>query len=123
VSQPRGFLATEDDASRTALIDVSRMIAASPALLAREREILSRYTDSLAVLLRRETGAGANDVRPWIVANALVGLHGSLIGYVRRRLLEGTPDVRRLARDVRREANQAIELLETGLGDYAVKPG
>jgi AcrR family transcriptional regulator len=119
VSEPRGFLAAEDEASRDALLSASRMIAASPALVARERQILARYTDAIAALLREETGADGRDVRPWVVANALVGIHGALIGYVRRRLLDGPPDVRRLARDVRRESLQALELLRQGLGDYA----
>jgi len=122
VGEPRGFLAAEDQASRDALLTASRMIAASPALVARERQILARYTDAIAALLRQETGADRRDVRPWVVANALVGVHGSLIDYVRRRLLDGSPDVRRLARDVRRESLQAIELLREGLGDYASGP-
>jgi AcrR family transcriptional regulator len=121
VTQPRGFLAAEDESSKQALLDASRMIAASPALIARERQVLSRYTESVAALLGEETGAGPNDLRPWVVANTLVGLHAALIDYVRKRLLEGSPDVRRLARDLRREGNQAIELLRAGLADYAVK--
>ncbi len=48
VTQPRGFLAAQDESSRQALLGASRMIAASPALLVRERHILSRYTDSIA---------------------------------------------------------------------------
>ena len=121
VIQPRGFLAAEDETARQALLAASRMIAASPALLARERQILARYTESLAALLRDETAAGPDDLRPWVVASTLVGLHGALIGYLRRRLLEGTPDVRRLAGELRREGEKAIELLRGGLGDYAVR--
>jgi AcrR family transcriptional regulator len=121
VTRPRGFLAAGDEESRQALLGVSRMIAASPVLLAREREILARYTQSLAALLREETGAPPNDIRLWVVANALVGLHQALIDYVRRRLLEDNPDTRRLARDLTREGNRAIELLSAGFGDYGIK--
>jgi AcrR family transcriptional regulator len=121
VTQPRGFLAAQDEASQNALLAVSRMIAGSPALLARERQILAHYTESVAGLLRDETAAGPDDLRPWVVATTLVGLHGALIDYVRRRLLEGSPDVRRLARDVRRESEKAIEVLRGGLGGYAVR--
>jgi AcrR family transcriptional regulator len=121
VAEPRGLLAAEEPASRESFINTARMIAASPALLAREREILARYTGSLAALLRQETGATANDLRAWTVAATLVGLHGTLISYVRRRLLEGSGDLRRLARDLRQEANRAIDLLNRGLADYAVK--
>ncbi len=121
VTRPRGFLAAEDPAAQTALLGVSRMIASSPSLLARERQILAGYTQSVAGLLREETGAAADDLRPWVVASSLVGLHGALIEYVRRRLLEGTPDVRRLARSLQREGDKAIELLRGGLGDYGIK--
>ncbi len=120
VTQPRGFLAAEDPAAQEALLNVSRMIASSPALLARERQILAGYTESVADLLREETGASTDDLRPWVVASSLVGLHGALIEYVRRRLLEGTPDVRRLARNLQREGEKAIELLRGGLGDYGI---
>jgi AcrR family transcriptional regulator len=121
VAQPRGLLAAEDQASRESFINTARMIATSPALLTREREILAGYTESVAALLRQETGASANDLRPWIVAATLVGLHGTLIGYVRRRLLDGSDDLRHLARDLRRETNRVIDLLNRGLANYAVK--
>jgi AcrR family transcriptional regulator len=121
VAQPRGLLAADDQASRESFINTARMIAASPALLTREREILAGYTESVAALLRQETGASANDLRPWIVAATLVGLHGTLIGYVRRRLLDGSDDLRHLARDLRRETNRVIDLLNRGLANYAVK--
>jgi AcrR family transcriptional regulator len=121
VIQPRGFLAAQDPAAEEALVAASRMIAASPALLARERQILARYTEAVAALLRAETGAGPTDLRAWVAAATLVGLHGALIDYVRRRLLEGPPDVRRLARELRREGQKAIDLLRGGLGDYALR--
>jgi AcrR family transcriptional regulator len=121
VTQPRGFLAARDEASEQGLRSASQMIAGSPALIARERQIFAHYTRSVAALIAEETGAGPNDLRPWLVATTLVGLHGALIDYVRRRMLEGTDDVRRLARDVRREGNQAVDLLRSGLADYAVK--
>jgi AcrR family transcriptional regulator len=119
VSEPRGFLAATDQASQEALLSASRMIAASPALIARERQILARYTESVAMLLAAETDAQVSDLRPWVVANALVGVHGALIAFVRRRLLDGSPDIGLLAADVRHVADQAIELLRQGLNDYA----
>jgi AcrR family transcriptional regulator len=121
VIQPRGFLAAQDPAAQEALLAASRMIAAAPALLARERQILARYTESVAALLRAETGAGPADRRPRVAAATLVGLHGALIDYVRRRLLEGAPDVRRLSRELRREGEKAIGLLRGGLGDYVLR--
>src|SRR5262249_47332131 len=70
VLEPRGFFAADDEAARE-LIAVTRMIAASPALLAREQQIFARYTDTLAELIADETGAKAGDSRPHVVANAL----------------------------------------------------
>jgi hypothetical protein len=97
------------------------MITASPALLAREQQIFARYTDGLAALIADETGASAGDPRPYVVANALIGVHRSLIAYVRQRLEAGTPNRRRLARDTRERGEKALALLAEGLGDYAAK--
>jgi AcrR family transcriptional regulator len=118
---PRGLLAATDDAAAEELAALTRMIAASPALRAREEQILARYTDALARLIADETGAGGGDVRPYIVANALIGVHRSLIAYVRRRLEAGTPNRRRLARETRERGEKAFALLAEGLGDYAAK--
>lgn len=85
VLQPRGFLAAEDENAARYLTAVSRMIAASPALLSREREILARYTASLAALIAENTAAEPGDLRPWVVAHALIGTHQSLTEFVRRR--------------------------------------
>ena len=122
-TEPGGLLAAQDNQSATAILSATRMIAASPVLLARERQILAGYTHSLAAHLADETGASPTDLRPLVVASALVGLHSAMIGYVRQRLLD-TPgvDLRRLAHDLRREGAKAVELLRGGLDDYAVKP-
>ncbi|MBV9660871.1 MAG: hypothetical protein JO337_06915, partial [Acidimicrobiales bacterium] len=119
VIEPRGFLAATDKTAQEALIGASRMIAASPTLLNRERQILAGCTEAVAQLLREETDAREHDLRPGVVASTLVGLHGTLINYVRRRLLEGPPDVPSLRRELRREGEKAIDLLRQGLVDYA----
>src|SRR6266545_2038831 len=64
---------------------VSRMIAASPALLAREQRAIAGATDSLAGLIAAETGAPADDVQVQVAANALMGVHRVLIDYTRQR--------------------------------------
>jgi hypothetical protein len=97
------------------------MIAASPALLAREQQIFAHYTDALAQLIAEETGARAGDLRPYLVANALIGAHRALIAYVRERLESGASDRRWLARQVRRRGENVLALLAEGLGDYAAK--
>jgi AcrR family transcriptional regulator len=100
---------------------VNHMIAASPALLAREQQAIAGYADSLAGLLAAETGAPADDVGAHVVANALMGVHRTLIDYVRRRVL-ADDEPGQLAADVRRLGERAFALLEHGLGDYAAKP-
>jgi AcrR family transcriptional regulator len=100
---------------------VNRVIAASPALLAREQRALARTADALAALLAAETAAPAHDLRPQIAANALIGVQRALIDYTRRRVL-ADEELARLAADVRRLGQRAFALLEHGLGDYATKP-
>jgi MftR C-terminal domain len=95
------------------LLAITRMIAESPALLAREEEIFLRYTRSLASLLAEETGSRPDDVEPWVAANALMGVHRGLIAYVRRQVLAGRRNPR-LARDVRVQGERALALLQTG---------
>jgi AcrR family transcriptional regulator len=121
ILEPRGLLTVKDDAAARELIAVTRMIAASPALLAREQQIFARYTDTLAHLIATETRARAGDLRPYVVANALIGVHRALIYYVRERLESGASDRRRLARQVRRRGENALALLSDGLDDYAPK--
>jgi AcrR family transcriptional regulator len=98
----------------------ARMISASPALQAHEREVLASYTQSLAALIAEETGASADDVEPWIAANALMGVHRALLDDARRRVLAGRRSPA-LAKDVRATAERALALLERGLGRYALK--
>jgi AcrR family transcriptional regulator len=124
VSQPRGLLEAEggEDAAEATrrLRVINRVITDSPALLARERQVFDRYSRSLARLIAEETRAREDDVTPTIVANALLGVHRSLIDYVRERAQAGVeaPD---LARALRRQAKRAMAILEDGLGDYGRK--
>jgi AcrR family transcriptional regulator len=121
VLEPRGLLVAKDDKAARDLVAATRMIAASPALLAREQQIFARYTDTLAQLIAHETGARAGDLRPYVVASALIGVHRALIGYVREQLASGTADRRLLARQVRQRGEKALALLAGGLGEYAPK--
>jgi AcrR family transcriptional regulator len=122
VLQPRGFLAAQDDDAARYLTGISQMIAASPALLSREREILARYAASLAALIAEDTRAEPDDLRPWAVAHTLIGIHQILIEFVRRRLLRGPTDHARLAHEVSTRGRQALGLLEQGLADYGARP-
>lgn len=63
---------------------------------------------------------------PWVVANALIGVHRALIDYVRRQTLAGARAAD-LARDYGLQAERALARLEQGLeGEYGfrdVDPG
>ena len=122
VLRPRGFLGAADEDSARFLIAVSKMIAASPALRSREREILARYTASLADLIAEDTAAEPDDLRPWVVARALIGTHQSLIEFVRRHLADEAVDHVGLAREVWARGREALDLLEQGLAGYGAKP-
>jgi AcrR family transcriptional regulator len=121
VMKRRGALQLDDDRRATAqLRAISRVITESPALLARERQIFARYTDSLAALIAEETGAKLGAVEPRVVASSLIEVHRDLIDFVRERTLagDGARDVRRR---VRARAKRAFDLLEGGLAGYGVK--
>jgi AcrR family transcriptional regulator len=120
VLEPRGLLATDDEAAAEELARIVKMIAASPALLARERQIFAGYTDSLAALIAEETGAAPDAVEPWVAANALMGVHRRLVDYTRGRIVAGDSHSR-LARDVLAEADRALARLDDGLAEYAVR--
>jgi AcrR family transcriptional regulator len=118
---PRGLLAAADPASANALISVSRTILSSPALAAREQQILARYARSLAALLAEETGARPGDLIPTVVANTLIGIHRAVLDYVRQRIAADPADPGRLARALQADGQNALNLLAEGLADYGVR--
>jgi AcrR family transcriptional regulator len=120
VTTPRGLLAASSGDEVEHLAAISRVIAESPSLLAREQQIYAKYTAALAALLAEETGAGADDSEPWIVANTLVGIHQASVNYARQQILAGIRNPT-LARGVRRETDKALALLAHGLREYGRK--
>jgi AcrR family transcriptional regulator len=120
VLQRRGLLADQDAEARALLVGVTRMISESPALLAREQQIFARYTLALAGLIAEETGAEPDDLEPWVTANALIGVHRSLVYHARERLLADAPDPR-IGPDVLAGGRRALAALDRGLGDYAIR--
>ncbi len=109
VRAPRGMLGDDvDEETREQLAALTRTIASSPALLARERQIFEGYTRSLAELVPGE------GIEPWVTANALMGVHRALVDFARRRVLEGARHPE-LADEIRAEADRALALLERGL--------
>ena len=120
VLSPRGLLAQTDADAVEQLARLTRMITESPALLAREHQIMERYTDSLAALLADATRARPGDVAPWVAANALMGIHRALLDYTRSQIAAGKRNPA-LGRAVRAQGRHALATLERGLGDYGVK--
>jgi AcrR family transcriptional regulator len=120
VLAPRGLLAQTDPDAVERLADLTRMITESPALLAREHEIMARYTESLAALLADETRAGPADVAPRVAANALMGVHRALLDYTRAQIVAGRRNPA-LGRAVRAQGRNALATLERGLGEYGVR--
>jgi AcrR family transcriptional regulator len=104
-----------EDAAR--LATVSRLINDSPALRRRERQVYDDYADLLARFLAEESAARTTDLRPWIVANALIGVHRAVVGYVRAEVLAGRGGAA-LLRRARTHAEQALVTLNEGLGHY-----
>ncbi len=120
VLAPRGLLAARDPDAVERLAQITRVITDSPALLERERQVFAGYTDSLSALIAEETRAGDDAIEPWVMANALIGVHRALVDHARRQIMAGTRNPQ-LARRVRAQGKQALAALERGLGDYAVR--
>lgn len=110
----KGLLANPDPEAGARLRALSRIVTASPALRARERQIYDEATSALADLIAAETSAGPDAVEPWVIANALTGVHRALVGYVRRRILAGA-DPSALAGETRSQTRKALDALEQGL--------
>ena len=115
VLRPRGFLGSDAPDANERMQAIARVMTGSPALLARQREILESYTSALAAFVAQERGMDADDIEPWVIANALIGLHGALIASTHRQALAGV-DNQRIVRNLRRHGRRALALLEHGLG-------
>jgi AcrR family transcriptional regulator len=113
-------LAAEENAEMIA--KAAGLIAGSPALQVREREIVTRYTQLLAEQVAGETEARVEDVEPQGVAGALMAVHRALVAYVRASVLAGQRGPK-LAGAARSQATRAFARLESGLSNYAIKGG
>jgi AcrR family transcriptional regulator len=99
------------------LVAITRIITTSPALLARERLVDDESTAALADLIAAQLRAPAGDVRPWVTANALLGVHRALIAFLRQQVLSGVGGPL-LTRRVRAQTVKAFALLDDGLRGY-----
>jgi AcrR family transcriptional regulator len=122
VLQERGLRSAKEPERVQRLAAIVRVISESPALLAREQEIFADYTASLAGLLAEEARARPGSVEPWVVANALIGVHRALVQYSRTEVLAGTRNPT-LIRRVRTQGKAALAALDEGLRDYGIKQG
>ncbi len=97
----------------------ARIIEESPALQAKELEIMARFAETLREAIRTELGAHPVDAK--VAANVLVGVHWQLFRDARAQALagrSGPPAVRRLRSDL----DRAYRLLEHGLGSLEPEP-
>jgi hypothetical protein len=88
--------------------------------MAREREIVDRYTRQLAAVLAEDTGTAPDDVEPLGAAGALMLVHRLLVDHVRKQVLAGRRGPQ-LVKDFTLQAQRAFARLERGLGTYAIK--
>jgi AcrR family transcriptional regulator len=108
-------------ADRAELIATAvRILSASPALQAREREVSAQYAQALAELIAEETGKPREDVEAAVVASALMGAQRTLVDYVRASVMAGRRGPE-LTADARAHGRRAFKRLERGLADYAIK--
>jgi AcrR family transcriptional regulator len=107
---------------RRRVAELTRLVTASPSLMARERQIVAKYTDALATLLAEETEAGPNDIEPRLAAEAMMAFHRSLVDFARRRARSRKSSAD-LAAEVRAAGERALEFLERDLPDYAKTSG
>jgi AcrR family transcriptional regulator len=91
----------------------ARIIEESPALQAKELEVMARFSAALAETIQQELGVDERDAR--IAAGLLVSVHRQLFRAARKQALagkHGPTAVRRLRSDL----DRAYDLLEHGLG-------
>ncbi|MFF0248914.1 TetR/AcrR family transcriptional regulator [Streptosporangium sandarakinum] len=100
--------------------DFARMIADSPTLTARLRELHELREDALARVLAADTGAAPGDLTPRAVAALLTTAHRTLFQQVMDLSLEGRGN-REIATVVAGAARGIFDLLEPSLAGYAVR--
>ncbi len=110
-----------DPAARGRAVTMAALIAASPALRVRERDIFARYAVDLRNHLALELGARAGDLRPAVAAEALVAVHQAVIAGYREGLL-GREPADRLSRRMLAASAEAFDLLADGLATFATQP-
>ncbi|WP_419993998.1 TetR/AcrR family transcriptional regulator [Streptomyces boninensis] len=98
----------------------ARMIAASPTLINRLRELHERREYELCVTLAAETGDEPDAIIPRVAAAQLAAVHRLLFQDLMRLNIAGL-DNDAIATQVGPDAKRAFALLQQPLGDYAVR--
>lgn len=96
----------------------ARVIEDSPALQAKELEVMARYSDALAGAIREELGVHELDAK--IAANVLVGVLWQSFRNARAQALAGRSGPA-AERKLRSELRQAFGLLEGGLAQLEAR--
>jgi AcrR family transcriptional regulator len=91
----------------------ARLIEESPALRAKELEIMARFTRALAEAIEEELGCSEFEAE--VAATLLVGVHWQFFVTARERALAGKHG-RAAERRLRADLDRAYELLDRGLG-------
>ncbi|MEV4752982.1 TetR/AcrR family transcriptional regulator [Streptosporangium sp. NPDC049248] len=98
----------------------TRMIAESPSLNARIRKMNEAREQVLARTLADEADADPDDLTPTFAAAQICAVLRGLTAHAVQRMLAGE-SLDDIAPDLRRQAERAFELLESGIGDYCVR--
>ena len=117
----RAFLAAvaaQDPVAGFAGPEFTRMIAESPTLSARLRDLHDQREEALAEALAEATGAPAHDITPRTAAALLAGVHRVLFRRIQDLTLAGRTNPE-IAGIVEEEAARAFDLLAPALADYA----
>ncbi|WP_055483360.1 TetR/AcrR family transcriptional regulator [Sphaerimonospora mesophila] len=99
----------------------TRRVRESAALQARLSLMTRRREELLAEALADETDADPDDVTPWLVAAQICSVVTTLTRHFAVRRMAGE-DGDRIVSDIRAQAEIAFDLLEHGVGDYALRP-
>jgi AcrR family transcriptional regulator len=98
-------------------LEFMQVVRDSPSLLARAALAERQQEQQLATVLAEETGRAPSDMVPRVAAAAVLGAIRAVVTENWRRLLLGDP-AESIYSDAVAHADQAFELLRTGLGDY-----
>ncbi|MEU3189708.1 TetR/AcrR family transcriptional regulator [Streptomyces sp. NPDC006992] len=99
--------------------EFARMVADSPTLTTRLRELHDLREAALATALTEATGAGPDDIGVRTAAGLLGAVHRILFDRIQRLTLAGE-DETRIRTEITAAAEDAFGLVEPALGGYAV---